>query len=60
MTRRFIPVTSDTNLYRLLDAFDDVGIYYTVYGHSVDLTIVEIKHGKMAKTYEDAVAEVEE
>lgn len=60
MTKRFVPVTSDTNLYRLLDALDDVGIYYTVYGHSENLTIVEIKHGKMAKTYEDAVAEVEE
>jgi len=60
MTRRYIAVTNDTNLYRLLDAFDDVGIYYTVYGHSVDVTIVEIKHGKMAKTYEDAVAEVEQ
>jgi len=60
MTKRFIAVTSDTNLYRFLDALDDVGIYYTVYGHSVDITIVEIKHGKMPKTYEDALAEVEE
>ena len=59
MTKRFISV-KEADLYRLLNVFDDVGIYYTVYGHSVDIAIVEIKHGKMAKTYEDAVAEVEE
>ncbi len=58
MNYRYISVSSDTNLYRLLDALDDVGIYYDIYGHTQDITIVKINVGKMWKTYNDAATDV--
>ena len=58
MNYRYISVASDTNLFGLLDLLDSVGIYYDVYAHSEDITIVEINVGKMWKTYDDAVTDV--
>lgn len=58
MNHRYFSVGSDTNLYRLLDAFDDVGIYYEIFGHTQDITIVKIDVGKLWKTYDDAVTDV--